>query len=362
MMRRIATSVLTALLAAGIPAAAQERALLGNPQAFELYTRVVNLMESTTAAVPGLARAGAPVIENVRQSLASLRTAASPQDGALHYAFLTNVRAYLALADAVPKPFPFPEEGRRQFAELRDTAGRVESHFRALLELKETQLRSPDRDNLGRYQEANTRTPAPQSGKMRVVFLGDSITDGWRLNEYFPDRDFINRGISGQITGQMLARMKADVIALQPAAVIVLAGTNDIARGTPLPAIQGNLEMIADLADGHKIKPIFCSVLPVSDYHKDKNPAWEMTKRRPPDTIRALNTWLVDLCRRRNYLYVDYFTATVDPAGFLKAEFADDGLHPNAAGYRVMAPLALASIDKLAPAPVQEKKRKKFPF
>ena len=358
---KIRTALACLLLSGSL--AAQDRALLANPQAFELYARAVNLMESTSAAVPGLVRAGAPVIENARQSVATLRATATPQDGGLHYSFLTNVRAYLALADAVPKPFPFPEEGRRQFAELRDVASRAEAHFRALLDLKENQLRSPDRDNLARYADANARVAPPQPSQFRVVFLGDSITDGWRLNEYFPDRDFINRGIGGQITSQMLGRMMADVVAVKPSAMIVLAGTNDIARGIPLAAIQNNLEMIADLADFHKIRPIFCSVLPVHDYNKDKNPAWEMTRRRPIETIRALNAWILLLCRKRNFLYVDYYSEMVDAAGFLKAELAEDGLHPNAAGYRVMAPLALDAITKAQPAPVQqEKKRRRFPF
>lgn len=341
---------------------AQERALLGNAQAFELYDRVVHLMESTTATVPGLARAGAPVIENARQSVVALREAASPQDGTLHYAFLTNVRAYLALADAVPKPFPFPEEGRRQFAELRDAAGRVESHFQALLTLKEQQIRSPDRDNLARYAEANSKTGPPQPGRPRVVFLGDSITDGWRLNEYWPDRDFVNRGISGQITSQMLGRMMADVLALKPEAVIVLAGTNDIARGTPIEAIRNNLAMIAGLAERYNIKPILCSVLPVHDYHKDKNPAWQVTRRRPMATILELNRAILALARERNYGYVDYVSAMVDPAGFLRADLADDGLHPNATGYRIMAPLAQAAIDEAVKPEPAQKKRRRFPF
>jgi lysophospholipase L1-like esterase len=341
---------------------AQERALLGNAQAFELYARVVNLMESTTAAVPGLARAGAPVIENARQSLVALREAASPQDGTLHYAFLTNVRAYLALADAVPKPFPFAEEGRRQFAELRDAAGRVESHFQALLALKEQQIRSPDRDNLARYADANAKTSPPQPGRPRVVFLGDSITDGWRLNEYWPDRDFVNRGISGQITSQMLGRMMADVIALKPEAVVVLAGTNDIARGVAVDAIRNNLAMIGDLAEQHGIKPILCSVLPVHDYNKDKNPAWEVTRRRPMSTILELNRAILALARERNYGYVDYISATVDAKGLLRAELADDGLHPNAAGYRIMAPLVQSVVDALVKAPPQQQKKRRFPF
>jgi lysophospholipase L1-like esterase len=152
-----------------------------------------------------------------------------------------------------------------------------------------------------------------------VVFLGDSITDGWRLNEYFPDRDFVNRGIGGQITGQMLGRMKADVIDRQPAAVVVLAGVNDIARGAPIETIRNNLAMIADLAVAHRIKPVFASILPVHDY------------QRPMATIRALNEWLAAMCRQRGFVYLDYFPAMADAGGFLRAELADDGLHPNAA-------------------------------
>jgi lysophospholipase L1-like esterase len=278
------------------------------------------------------------------------RAPGGQQDGTLHYDFLTNVRGYLALADAVPKPHPFPQEGRRQFAELREAADRADAHFRALLGAKETQLRSGDRDNLKRYAEANLRANPPQPAKPRVVFLGDSITDGWRLNEYFPEADYINRGISGQITGQMLGRMMADVIALKPKAMVLLAGTNDIARGTDPQAIQGNIEMIADLAEKHGIKPVLASILPVHDYNKDQNPAWEVSRRRPPATILAVNAWIADFCRRRNFVHLNYFPALVDPAGALRKEFAEDGLHPNAAGYRAMAPLAQAAIEKALPA------------
>jgi hypothetical protein len=133
---------------------------------------------------------------------------------------MMNLRVYLGLADAVPKPFPFPEAARQQFAELRDDSTRLDSHFRALLDLKDTQLRSPDPDNLQRYAEANRKLAAPNAANARVVFLGDSITDFWRINEYFPDRDFLNRGISGQTTGQLLGRMKADVLDVRPHAVI----------------------------------------------------------------------------------------------------------------------------------------------
>jgi lysophospholipase L1-like esterase len=343
-----------AVLAAWVcihPAVAGQRGPLRNKDAFDLYGRAVQLMQS----VPDLSRAGGPIVENARAAVSTLRSLGR-QDAGVTYSFLTSVRAFLLLADALPKPDSFPEETARQLAELRDTVDRAEANFRALLEAKEAQLRDPDRDNLRRYADANAKLPAPQPGRSRVVFLGDSITDGWRLNEYFPERDFVNRGISGQITGEMLGRMEADVIDLKPEAVLILAGTNDIARGVSLAAIENNLAMIAELAEYHKIKPLIASVLPVSDYHKDQNPAFEMGRTHPPQTIHALNEWIRSFCRERNLLYVDYYAATVDANGFLKADLADDGLHPNGAGYRVMAPVALAAIDK-AVAPAGKRRR-----
>lgn len=347
------------ILAAG--AAGQPNPLLGNRPALELYRRAVQLMESTAVTIPELARAGAPVTENARAALLNLERA-SGQPAALTNTFLVNLRAYLALADSVPKPYPFPEEARKQFAELREAVIRVESHFQALLEQKDTLLRGADRDNLRRYAEANARLAPPAPGQPRVVFLGDSITDGWRLNEYFPERDFVNRGISGQITGEMLGRMKADVLDLNPAAMVVLAGTNDLARGVPLTTIQNNLTMIADLAEAHRVKPIFASLLPVSDYHKDKNPQYEQSPRRPPAAIRSLNVWLADFCRKRNFIYLDYFSKMVDEAGFLRADLADDGLHPNSAGYRVMAPLVAEAIGKAATPPQPKAPKRRLPF
>ncbi len=318
----------------------------------QLCERSTQLMEAGGVAVLDLQRAAAPVIENVRQACLQLR--ANPNAGQPTYVFMMNLRAYLGLADAVPKPFPFPEAARQQFAELRDESTRLDSHFRALLDLKDTQLRSPDPDNLARYSEANRKLAAPNAANARVVFLGDSITDYWRLNEYFPDRDFVNRGIAGQTTGQMLGRMKADVMDTHPHAVLILGGTNDLARGIPLTTIENNYLMIADLAAVEKIKVIFASVLPVSDYHKDVNPANERTPGRPPVFIKALNDWLQTFCSQRGYAYVNYFSPLADDTGQFKADLADDGLHPNPKGYRIMAPLALEAITKNVGAPRQE--------
>jgi lysophospholipase L1-like esterase len=340
----------------------QQDALLSYPDAIKLFDRAVQLLDSTRVAVPELARAGAPVSENVRQAVVTLK-GTGMQHAGVTYTFLANLRAYLALSDSVPKPFPFPEEARRQFAELRDTADRAESHFRALLDRKESQLRNPDRDNLARYAAANGKLSPPKPDAPRVVFLGDSITDGWRLNEYFPDRDFVNRGISGQITGEMLGRMKADVIDLKPSYLLVLAGTNDIARGVDVKTIQNNLTMIADLADAAGIRPLFASLLPVSDYHQGEDPRYEQTKRRPPATIRQVNTWIEGFCHQRGYPYVDYFGQLADNSGLLKEDSADDGLHPNGKGYRLMAPIALAAIDKEIKAAAGKKpKKRRFPF
>jgi lysophospholipase L1-like esterase len=331
-------------------------ALLPNTEALKLEQRAVQLMESTGMAVPGLARTGAPALESARQDLTNLRTA--PQNAGQTYALLGDLRAYLAISDTLPKPYPFPEEGSRQFAELRVAVDRIDTHFRALLDLKETQLRNPDRDNLKRYTEADDRLGPPSPDRARVVFMGDSITDGWRLREYYGDRDFVNRGIGGQITGEMLGRMKADVLDLKPRLMIVLAGTNDIARGVAMTTIENNLSMIADLAEAHNIEPMFASLLPISDYHKDVNPQYEQSAHRPPAKILELNGWLKNLCEQRHFRYVDYYAALVDKNGFIGADLADDGLHPNAKGYRVMAPIALEAIDASLSASAKAGKKK----
>jgi lysophospholipase L1-like esterase len=362
-MRSISTtSIGIFLFTLGLAAQAPQPQQLNAQRAQQLMSRSIQLMESTGLALPELARAGAPLAENARQSLASIRS--TPANLTFYNVFLSNLRAFLLVSDSLPKPPDFPDPARQQLAELRDNFTRLDTFFAQLLGQRDRQLRSPDRDNLNRYSDANSKVAPPRPGNPRVVFLGDSITDGWRLNEYFGDRDFINRGISGQITGEMLGRMLADVVNLHPQAVIILAGTNDLARGVPLLAIENNLTMIADLADYYKIKVIFTSVLPVSDYHKDVNPNYEMTKQRSPSLIQSLNGWMRSLASDRGYTYVDYFSAMVDDAGMMKADLADDGLHPNSAGYRIMAPLALEGINKTvgsgaapAPPPAQRPQR-----
>ncbi|HEY1758593.1 MAG TPA: GDSL-type esterase/lipase family protein [Bryobacteraceae bacterium] len=357
--------IFAALLHAQAPDA--NTAVLDAAQMNNLCLRITQLMDAGGFAVPDLSRSAAPMIESVKQACTQLKL--HPGSGSATYSLVMNVRAYLALSDAVPKPYPFPEAARQQFAEMRDDSTRLDSHFRSLLDSKEAELTAPDRDNLERYADANRKLGTPQPGK-RVVFLGDSITDLWRLNEYFPDRDFVNRGISGQITSQMLGRMKADVTDLHPAAVVILAGTNDLTRGIPLTAIEDDYVMLADLAAAARVKVIFASVLPVSDAHKDADPSYERTVTHPPLYIRALNDWLRTFCGQRGYVFLDYYPALVDSQGQLGADLSDDGLHPNAKGYRLMAPLLTAAINKAvgaspaapekpAPAPTPATKPKK---
>jgi len=345
--------------AASSQSPAPATALLSNNDALALLRRISQLMESTMLATPGMTRAAAPLDENVKQALVNIESTSAQNTGEI-YNLLANVRAYLALSDALPKQYPFADTARKQVADLRDSVNRMDADFAALLEYREEQLRGADRDNLKRYADENARLGAPSPNTPRVVFLGDSITDGWHLSEYFSGRDFVNRGISGQITGEMLGRMMADVIRLKPAAVLILAGTNDVARGVPVSTIENNLTMIADLAAFNQIRPIFASILPVSDYHKNVNPRFEMTRHRPPATILTLNRWLQQFCAQRGYVYADYFASMVDSAGYLQADLADDGLHPNAKGYRVMAPLALNAIERAVTTQGKKKKSRFF--
>ena len=201
-----------------------------------------------------------------------------------------------------------------------------------------------DWNQLGRYYADNQRLKqlSPEPG--RVVFLGDSITDGWKLAQYFPGKPYVNRGISGQTTPQMLVRMFPDVIALKPAALLVYAGTNDIAGNTgpsTLTMIEDNLQAITELAQAHGIKVILCSVTPVSDYTARKQ-----TLQRPPADILKLNSWMREYAARANAVFADYHAALVDETGMLKDGYSGDGLHPNDKGYALLAPFAEAAIAK----------------
>ena len=202
-----------------------------------------------------------------------------------------------------------------------------------------------------RYAPANAALAAPKPGEDRVVFFGDSITDNWSKPDYggfFPDKPYVNRGIGGQTTAQMLLRFRADVLELSPRAVVILAGTNDVAgnAGPATPAqIQDNLASMAELAKAHGVRVVLASLLPVSDDKKDANgQPVTRTRQRPPATLRELNAWLSAYAAANAHVYLDYFSATADAGGLLRPELNDDGLHPNAKGYAVMAPLAEKAI------------------
>lgn len=203
-----------------------------------------------------------------------------------------------------------------------------------------------DFGELNRYREANAQLTAADLGENRVIFFGDSITDAWKLDTFFPGKGYINRGIGGQTTPQMLIRFRQDVIDLAPKAVVILAGTNDIAGNTgpmTVEQIEENYASLAELAHAHSIRVIFSSVTPIHNYAAQRQ---AMFLQRSPEKILELNRWLRSYCEQNKLIYLDYFTAMVDGRGMMKENLADDGLHPNDAGYRVMAPLAETAITK----------------
>ncbi len=213
------------------------------------------------------------------------------------------------------------------------------------------EARLNDWPSLSRYRESNRKLALPAQREERVVFLGDSITDLWDdlgYGGFFPGKSYINRGISSQTTPQMLIRFRADVIALQPRVVVVLAGTNDIAGvagPTTIEAIEDNLASMAELAHAHGIRVILASLLPTNDYAKDKNGKPIIySKNRRPEQIKALNKRMKEYATKNGHIYLDYYSAMVDESGSLKRELTNDGLHANEKGYAVMAPLAEQAI------------------
>lgn len=239
-----------------------------------------------------------------------------------------------------PQSSPTPMQESPECTQAKATAARLETRLR-------------DWSALERYHGDNEKLIAPAKNEKRVVFMGDSITDGWDDPQYggfFPGKLYVNRGIGGQTTPQMLIRFRPDVIALQPDVVVILAGTNDIAGNTgptSLEQIQDNLASMVELARVHRIRVVLASVMPVSDYEKtaDGQPR-NQTTRRPPEKIKALNEWIKSYAAANNLTYLDYYSAMVDDKGFFKDELSNDGLHPNEKGYQVMGPLAEEAIGR----------------
>lgn len=208
---------------------------------------------------------------------------------------------------------------------------------------------------LAKYRDADKELQPPVSGEARVVFMGDSITEGWGQKatasapgEFFPGKPYVNRGISGQTTPQMLVRFRQDVINLKPKVVVLLAGTNDIAENTgktTLEDISNNIASISDLARANGIRVVLCSVLPASDFH------WR-PGLTPAPKIRALNEWIKEYAAKNGFVYVDYYSSMTNSEGGLRAELSPDGVHPNQAGYAIMAPLAEAGIQEALKKPL----------
>ncbi len=202
-----------------------------------------------------------------------------------------------------------------------------------------------DWPNVGRYEHENATVPALAKDENRVVFMGDSITDAWNKKEgrFFPGKPYYDRGISGQTTPQMLIRFRPDVIALKPKVVVILAGTNDLAANTgpiTVQATEDNLQSMAELAKANGIQVVLSSVMPVCDYIRPQ------TARRPPEKIIEINRWMKDYASKNGFVFLDYYSAMLDDKEMLKQELTGDGLHPNDAGYAIMAPLVQKAIDQ----------------
>jgi acyl-CoA thioesterase I len=198
---------------------------------------------------------------------------------------------------------------------------------------------------LERFKEADVKLGAPALGESRVVFMGDSITEGWHFDApggVFAAKPYVNRGISGQTTPQMVLRFHQDVIALQPQVVVILAGTNDIAGNTgpmTLQQTEDNIAAMAEMAKANHIKAVLCSILPASDY------PWQ-PGLTPAPKIDAINAWIKDYAAKNGHVYVDYHSAMKDDRDGLPEKLSKDGVHPLPAGYEIMAPLAEAGIQK----------------
>lgn len=198
--------------------------------------------------------------------------------------------------------------------------------------------------NLKRFQDENAQLMPPDSTQKRIVFMGNSITEGWKKMrpEFFEGKSFVNRGISGQTTPQMLLRFRQDVIDLKPSAVVILAGINDIAGNTgpsTIGMIMDNLVSMAELAMANNIKVVLCSVLPAKDF--PWRPGLE-----PSEKVVKLNALLQNYSKEQGLIYVDYFSAMVDGSNGLREDLGYDGVHPNALGYTIMEPLVEEGISK----------------
>jgi lysophospholipase L1-like esterase len=258
--------------------------------------------------------------------------------------FLLCLAATLYQARVASAQAPTPPDAEKPHADCEELPG-------VAAKLASAEKTLQDWPNAARYREANATVQPPAKDEKRVVFMGDSITDMWveaRFGGFFPGKPYIDRGISGQTTPQMLIRFRPDVIALHPKVVVILAGTNDLAGNTgamTVAQIEGHLTSMDELAHANKIHVVLASVLPVSNYgHDREGKPVDMRIKRQPEKILELNSWIKKYAADHGDVYLDYFAATVDDQGLLKTDLSEDGLHPNAAGYAMMSPLAEQAI------------------
>jgi lysophospholipase L1-like esterase len=221
---------------------------------------------------------------------------------------------------------------------------------RAIRDMMTNDTRLRDWPNLTRYRQADADL-ARSGDAVPVVFLGDSITDRWDdegSGGFFPGRHYVNRGIGGQTTPQMLIRLRPDVLSHHPKVMVLLAGTNDIAGNTgPMSDedVEQNVAAIAELSAANGVKVVLAGILPISDYHQKPDQVPQVI-RRPMSRIAAINAWIKQYAAEHGHVFLDYAPGISDARGMLKAEFSEDDLHPNALGYAQMAPLAEAAIAK----------------
>lgn len=258
-------------------------------------------------------------------------------------ALMVSATILFAFAASAQEPGNVPEtKAPTTQAAPSQTAPTTEHHPDNDYWRKHDQQLLTDFPNLARFKEDDVKLGPPAAGENRVVFMGDSITEGWHLDQSFPGKPYVNRGISGQTTPQMLIRFRQDVIDLQPKVVVILAGTNDIAGNTgpeTLEEIEENLASMADLAHANGIRVVLCSILPAFDY------PWQ-PGLTPAPKIDQINAWMRGYATAKGYVYVDFHSAMKDSRDGLPPNLSHDGVHPLPAGYAVMAPLTEAGIAK----------------
>lgn len=284
-------------------------------------------VESVAATFPALETATAEIRLSVKEVGDLLKS--SPDSTSLSYQFLTKLKEFLIIADTLRRPDMTRAGAPGDLDKLRDSIDQFDGHFAALIAVRETKSKAAiaDPSDLKRYEDANAAEATWAGPQLRYVFIGDTATEKWPLASAFPGKPFLNRGIAGQTSSQILSRFIADVVALHPEAAIINAGTADLANGADMRQIADNLVMMGDVARAHSVHPIFTSLLPA---------AGPGTGNLRVETVKQLNEWILNYCVREKLVFVDYYSSLTGPTGALRPEFTDDGLTPNGAAFAIM--------------------------